>query len=438
MDTINSKIPYKIYAEKVEDEALRQFEACLRMEGCVQGALMADTHTGYVAPIGSVLKFENQISPALVGYDIGCGVISAELDIKPGDLDLEKLKNSILRSVPIGFNRHNKAKIYNFDKSKASPELLVAMSGTGVYQLGTLGGGNHFIELGENEENGNVHIIIHSGSRGFGHKVATHYMKEAAVQSIDEQRYKDEFDAQEKNIEWKAFLDNAKPSPKKDNQEKAYFGARDKFVYRRTRARLKTKIEGNYSLSLDTDVGKQYMIDQNIALDFALANRKAMVNAIIKDINFQLDKPVEVIQIINRNHNHAELQTIKHSNSDGSFTDEQYIIHRKGATHAEEGMFGVIPGNMKDGCFVVQGLGNPDSMSSSSHGAGRVLSRKKAKEQLSLNKFHKEMDGIVTNHKDNTLDEAPDAYKNIFEVMDAQKELVKVIAHVKPILNIKG
>ena len=188
---------------------------------------------------------------------------------------------------------------------------------------------------------------------------------------------------------------------------------------------MQFSFEGNYSLDINSDIGKSYINDQNIALDYALANRETMVNAIILDIQNQLDKPISILQLINRNHNHAELK-------------DEHIIHRKGATHAEKGMLGVIPGNMKDGCFIVEGLGNHDSMCSSSHGAGRVLSRKKAKAQLSLDKFHTEMQGIITNHGDDTLDEAPDAYKNIFEVMNAQKDLVKTIAHITPILNIKG
>jgi len=413
---VNSNIPHKIYAEVMEDEALRQFEACLRMKGCVQGALMADSHTGYVAPIGSVLKFEGQISPALVGYDIGCGVISVELDVKAEELNLEKLKLSILRSVPIGFNRHKNPKSYKLENTTISEVMLNAMQSTGLYQLGTLGGGNHFIELGINQVSGNLHIIIHSGSRGLGHKIATHYMKEAAMQSIDEQRYINEFN--NKNIKWFESIHN-------DDDHAKYEKAKKEFVYRRTRARLNTKIEGNYSLDLSTKAGKAYMADQNIALDYALANREAMVNAIILDIQNQLNRPVQIIKFINRNHNHAELK-------DG------YVIHRKGATHAKKGMFGVIPGNMKDGCFIVEGLGNKDSMNSSSHGAGRVLSRKKAKELLSIDKFNKDMVGIVTNHNNKTIDEAPDAYKDIFEVMGLQKELVKIIAHIKPILNIKG
>jgi len=115
-----------------------------------------------------------------------------------------------------------------------------------------------------------------------------------------------------------------------------------------------------------------------------------------------------------------------------------FVIHRKGATHADKGMYGVIPGNMKDGSFIVIGKGCEASMNSSSHGAGRVLSRRKAKDTLDLNTFHKSMEGIITNHTDGTLDEAPLAYKNIFEVMELQEDLVEVVERVTPLLNIKG
>ncbi len=134
---------------------------------------------------------------------------------------------------------------------------------------------------------------------------------------------------------------------------------------------------------------------------------------------------VSTDRFINRNHNHAELK-------DG------FVIHRKGATHAEKGMMGVIPGNMKDGCFIVEGLGNEASICSSSHGAGRVLSRNQARAQLDIQEFHELMRGVVTNHTDSTLDESPRAYKDIFEVMELQRELVNTIDYVKPILNIKG
>lgn len=138
-----------------------------------------------------------------------------------------------------------------------------------------------------------------------------------------------------------------------------------------------------------------------------------------------LDKKVETDRFINRNHNHAELV-------------DDYWIHRKGATQADEAMLGVIPGNMVDGSFIVRGKGSSDSMNSSSHGAGRVLSRRKAKDILDLEEFNECTKHLVANHSDKNLDEAPKAYKDIFEVMDNQKDLVEVLDRVIPILNIKG
>lgn len=422
---VDSKTPHVIYAEVLEDQAMVQFNECLEMEGCVQGALMADSHTGYVAPIGSVLKFENKVSPALIGYDIGCGLISTELDVKAEDLDLEKLRDGVVGAVPIGFNRHKTARDYEYASEDASKELTKAMNATGKFQLGTLGGGNHFIELGTNDRTGNLHIIIHSGSRGLGHKVATHYMKEAAKQSIDISELIAQFRAIPKNIEWLDHIKSLKASPKTDTIQDAYTAAQEAFVAKEIKKLLEGKIEGNYSLGIHTPEGQQFMIDQHIALDYAIANRRAMADAIIKEIEAQLSRDVNIVNLINKNHNH------------GVFEDG-YIVHRKGATQAGKGEMGVIPGNMRDGCFIVEGKGNPTSMSSSSHGAGRVLSRTKAKALLSVDKFHDDMVGVVTNHTDATLDEAPDAYKDIFEVMALQEDLVSIVAHVTPVLNIKG
>jgi tRNA-splicing ligase RtcB len=159
----------------------------------------------------------------------------------------------------------------------------------------------------------------------------------------------------------------------------------------------------------------------NCALQFALDNRKEMIDVIVK----ALGSPKELL-FINRNHNHAEV------------VEGEFVIHRKGATHAEEGMLGVVPGNMKDGSFIVEGKGNKDSMSSSSHGAGRVMSRGEARKRLDYSEFHTSMEGIETNHSETTLDEAPKAYKDIFEVMELQKDLVEVLDRVRPLLNIKG
>jgi tRNA-splicing ligase RtcB len=210
-----------------------------------------------------------------------------------------------------------------------------------------------------------------------------------------------------------------------DSMSEKYLKARQDFVYRRTRARVKTNTEGHFGFDLNSDAGKNYVKDMDMALDFALANRQDMINKIIKSMEDVLNRKIKTDRFINRNHNHAEIK-------DG------FAIHRKGATHAEKDMMGVIPGNMKDGSFIVNGKGNEDSMCSSSHGAGRVLSRRKAKDTLDVNDFHDDMKGIVTNHTDTTVDESPRAYKNIFEVMELQNDLVEVVDYIKPILNIKG
>ncbi len=276
---------------------------------------------------------------------------------------------------------------------------------------------NHFCEVSYDEED-NIWITIHSGSRHFGHSIATHHMKLAAIENTDKERYAKEFD--EKNLDFK-----------KHNPDK-FEEAKQEFIYRRVRARLKTSMEGHYGLDVNSPEGKNYIHDMNVALEYALENRKLMVKIVLKSIHQVLNgydkeyKPeLDNDKLINRNHNHAELK-------DGLW------IHRKGATHAEEGMLGIIPGNMKDGSFIVKGTGNNDSMSSSSHGAGRVLSRKKAKAKLKLDEFKNTMGDVMANVSKSTLDESPMAYKDIFEVMANQKDLVEVIAHVKPIVNIKG
>jgi tRNA-splicing ligase RtcB len=240
----------------------------------------------------------------------------------------------------------------------------------GNLQLGTLGSGNHFIEIGVDEFN-EIWIIIHSGSRGVGHGCAIYYMQ------------------------------LAHPNNKAG--------------------------EGHYGFDVNSNEGKNYIKDLNFCLEYALLNRKIMLNLVddaISDCGIQCYYDPKVL--INRNHNHAETK------------DGKKWIHRKGATHAEKDMLGIIPGNMRDGSFIIKGLGNEDALCSSSHGAGRILGRKKAKKKLNLEEFSQTMEGIVANVSENTLDESPMAYKDIFKVMEFQKDLVKVLKHVKPILNVKG
>jgi len=393
----------KVYAEVLEQGAISQFAEAMKLDCNIQGALMPDAHQGYTLPIGAVVKSLNRVFPSYVGYDIGCGMCAAKLDITPDELNLEDLRDGIVKNIPVGATKHTKGQKYKLS-GKHTDVATKAFESSGQYQLGTLGGGNHFIEVGTGND-GKVWIVIHSGSRGFGFKIADHYMKEAAIDNTDETRYELEFEA--------------KHNWRERNPEK-YDEAKKEFVYRRVRARLKTDIEGHFSFDITSQRGLDYLDDLEVALDFAIENRTRMIQEIVK----LMGNPKELM-FINRNHNHAEVLG-------------EEVIHRKGATHAEKGMLGVIPGNMKDGSFIVRGKGNKDSMNSSSHGAGRVLSRSKAKKLLDINEFNETMKDVVTNHTDGTIDESPLAYKNIFEVMDLQDDLVEIIDKVTPILNVKG
>lgn len=364
--------PVKIYAEVLEPTALEQFESAMEQEFVVRGALMPDAHTGYSLPIGAVIAAKNMVMPAWVGYDIGCGMCALRLD----GIDVDAVKNHskdifdlIYKRIPVGFNINQKAIDYSLDGLTEKGREIAEEKNYGR-ALGSLGGGNHFIEIGTDDDN--IWAVIHSGSRGVGHGIATHYMKLAHPEG-------------------------------------------------------KAK-EGHHGFSVHSQEGKDYIQDMEWSLDFALANRKEMMTRIVDAITEALDiscYELDFSGLINRNHNHATLK-------DGLW------IHRKGATHAEEGMLGVIPGNMRDGSFIVSGKGNPESLYSSSHGAGRVLGRKAAKETLEMSDFVETMEGITALVEEKTLDESPFAYKNIFDVMELQKDLVDTIAHIKPIINIKG
>ena len=186
--------------------------------------------------------------------------------------------------------------------------------------------------------------------------------------------------------------------------------------------------EGVYGFDVNFATGKEYIADMNFALEFALENRVRMIQYMESSFGKFLDGKILWKEMINRNHNHAELD------------NQGRWIHRKGATHAELEMLGVIPGNMRDGSFIVKGKGNSESMSSSSHGAGRIKSRTQAMKDVNLEDFKVTMQaaGVVAKINPRTIDESPYVYKNIFDVMKAQKDLVDVIAHVRPLVNVKA
>jgi tRNA-splicing ligase RtcB len=368
---INTNKPYKIYAEVLEQEALNQFEVAMQLDCVVQGALMPDAHTGYTLPIGAVVACKDMVFPAMVGYDIGCGMCAVPTTFSIEDIraNAKAIFDQIYLDIPTGFSHNQKDTEWVVWESIPHSEALdTIFSKNGLKQLGSLGSGNHFIEVGVDEENV-VWFVIHSGSRGIGHAVASHYMRLASGDGK----------------------------------------ARDGF----------------FGFDTNSLNGFEYICDLNFCLEFALTNRFEMLKRVEKAVQRTCTGVALFEDTINRNHNHVELK-------DGLW------IHRKGATHAEEGMMGVIPGNMRDGSFIVRGKGNPDSLFSSSHGAGRVLGRKEAQRVLTMEDFSATMQSVVAKVNTDTLDESPFAYKNIFDVMKQQGSLVDIVAHVKPIINIKG
>lgn len=361
--------PHKIFTQDIENSALEQFYSAMQQDFVVRGALMPDAHTGYSLPIGAVVATDGFVLPAWVGYDIGCGMCAVPTSFSPAAIrrHAESIFTAIYRAIPVGFS-HNKADsdwIHSHIPRTKTLEKLFWKNG--LKQLGSLGSGNHFIEIGADEEQ-QIWIIIHSGSRNLGHSVATHYMKLAG-------------------------------------------GGKAR--------------EGHFGFAVRSAEGRDYLKDLAFCLEFALANRFEMIRRVVCEIQHYCSGAADWQQLINRNHNHAE-------EKDGLW------IHRKGATHAEKGMLGVIPGNMRDGSFIVAGKGNREALWSSSHGAGRVMGRKAAKRTIKLKQFVDSMEGIVAKVDQQTLDEAPFAYKNIDEVMALQKDLVTVLHRVRPIINIKG
>ncbi|MDH4261795.1 MAG: RtcB family protein [Spirochaetia bacterium] len=362
------KLTSLIPLNAIEPEALEQLQKALNHDFVKKIAVMPDIHAGYDLPIGSVALTDSIISPSFVGYDIGCGMCQVKLPDKENiiicdEREAVSIHNRIKAVVPSGFSSHGAYREYiNFTSASEDKKFSSSVNLKIQSQLGTLGGGNHFIEIGKNKE-GDVFITIHSGSRNAGHQVAERYMK-----------------------------------------------------------------IGKY-LKLDSEAGKAYERDMLFMLDYALANRLDMVKSIVTGVLSYSDqqwKKQILPTLINENHNHAEVR------ADG-------VLHRKGATPAAKDQLGVIPGNMRDGVYITRGIGDEKYLNSSSHGAGRVMSRKNAKSLISLEEFKNAMKGIAADVSGHTLDEAPFAYKDLDEVIRMQNHIVvDLVDHVKPLINIKG
>ncbi|MBU0682123.1 MAG: RtcB family protein [Proteobacteria bacterium] len=385
----SEKLPIKLWLDDIEEGALEQARNLANLPFIHQHvAIMPDAHLGYGMPIGGVMATHDVVIPNAVGVDIGCGMCAQQTSLT--DISTDKLKAimaGVRHKVPLGFKHHDKKQK---NELMPKPPAGLVLSDLPIVQqeynnartqLGTLGGGNHFIEVQKGSD-GHVWIMIHSGSRNLGFKVANFYNRLAC----------------QLNAQWGS------------------------------------KIPAKWQLAflpLDSAEGRRYLAEMEYCVEFALANRTFMMER-IKEIVQLVMAPVTFGTFINIAHNYAAMEHHYHKN---------VIVHRKGATRAVAGEYGIIPGSQGAPSYIVRGRGNEESFHSCSHGAGRKMGRKQAQRQLDLDQEIKNLDnqGIIhalRSRRD--LDEAAGAYKNIDRVIDDQLDLVEVVVALHPLAVIKG
>jgi len=390
----------KSWCDKLEQQTLDQAMNLARLPFIYHHvALMADAHLGFGMPIGGVIAVKGAVIPNAVGVDEGCGVIAVKTSLQIKDLDIDTLKiimDEIREVVPIGFHSHKEvqdeelmpdtafSEVQGDFRKLPSEKLSIcnAQYNSALKQLGTLGGGNHFIEI-QKDKCGSIWIMIHSGSRNLGYKVANHYNKLAV----------------ELNNKWFS------------------------------------KVEKEWQLAflpIDTKEARDYLHEMQYCVNFALANRKLMMNRVIGVIKEITNMKISVLEKIDVIHNYACWE---------NHFGKNVIVHRKGATSARKGTLCIVPGSQGTASYIGIGLGNPASFNSCSHGAGRLMSRTKARETLNLNEEIKKMNdaGIIhTLESTKNLDEASSAYKDINMVMYEQRDLVTIKTKLTPLAVIKG
>jgi tRNA-splicing ligase RtcB len=386
--TINTeRIPVKLWLDDIEPGAMKQVKNVANLPFAFHHvAVMPDAHQGYGMPIGGVLATHNTVIPNAVGVDIGCGMCAMRTSISdPARIDLKRIAELIREEIPLGFKHHKKPQPEELMPSGYDVDKLRVIGreySSALKQLGTLGGGNHFIEIQQGDD-GHLWVMIHSGSRNLGKQVADHYNRLA----------------KQLNDKWSRVVD-----PKADLAW----------------------------LPTDSEEAVRYLEEMNYCVDFALANRKHMMRVVAGIIEEGAPEAVTFDPLINIAHNYAAVE---------HHFGTEVIVHRKGATSARAGEAGIIPGSQGSASYIVEGKGNPESFMSCSHGAGRKMGRKQAQRELN---FHEEVERLnalgvihgIRNHRD--LDEAAGAYKDISVVMENQTDLVNIKTELKPLAVVKG
>ena len=389
----------KIFTENIEDSAREQINLLLEQEpfkDC-KIRIMPDVHAGAGCVIGFTGNLGDKVIPNIVGVDIGCGMLCVELgDI---DLDLKKLDEVIRQYVPSGRNVHEFTKMPFFIGNLKCYKELKDIDWLNN-SLGTLGGGNHFIEIDIDEDN-NKYLVIHTGSRNLGKQVAEIYQEKAIKYCSYDKEIKEE--------KQKVIKEYKEQGKGKEIQNKLI--------------EISKKYEGKTKLPkdlcyLEGELREDYLHDMEICQKFAVENRKEIAFAIMSKMNLDYIDCFETI------HNYI------------SFEDN---IVRKGAISAKKGEKVLIPMNMRDGCIIAVGKGNDDWNQSAPHVAGRIMSRMKAKETFNLDEFKDSMKGIYTTSiSEETIDEAPFVYKPMREIIDCIGDTVDIIKIIKPIYNFKA
>jgi hypothetical protein len=423
----------KIFIDEVEEGAIELVQNILNNEisAGVPVRIMPDTHAGKGIVIGFTMPMSRMINPNYIGVDIGCSVTTYKLNRRIEEERFPTLDHAIRRSIPTGMHIR-KAK--NFDGWWVEPYFEAVNNNMAIFQqewekrsgetktpiqvdktyiadlcrkigikedifyysVGTLGGGNHFIELGESPKDGSHYLTIHSGSRNFGLKVCNYHAKKTRKADILPEAYHEEF---------KQITENTQPTsdiPKKlEELNERYHAGKKEYL-----------LEGENMY--------EYLVDMVIAQTYAQFNHQAMAKAIFKD----LGEDYHAVDFIHSMHN---------------FIDTTDWIIRKGAIRAYKGERMIIPFNMRDGILICEGKSNPDWNYSAPHGAGRVLARNQAFKTLDIDEFKKEMEGIYsTSVCQQTLDESPMAYKDKDVIMKAIQDTAVIIDTIKPIMNIKA
>jgi tRNA-splicing ligase RtcB (3'-phosphate/5'-hydroxy nucleic acid ligase) len=388
------KVPVKIYTDEVESGAMQQLYNMAQLPFIHSHiAAMPDVHMGKGATVGSVIPTRGAIIPAAVGVDIGCGMNAIRLSIKASELpdNLRAIRLAIEEAIPVGFNMHK--------TDRARRSTIQALSGgldqiigkhkkiysmqkkpyqTWIRQIGTLGGGNHFIEICL-DENNDVWVMLHSGSRGVGNVIGQYFISLAK----------------------KDMGQHLINLPDKDL---AYF------------------IEGARYFD-------DYIQAVQWAQDYAMANRREMMHLILKALRKKLPKFGITKEAINCHHNYVSREF--------HFGENVYVT-RKGAISADLDELGIIPGSMGAKSYIVRGKGNPQSFCSCAHGAGRKMSRSAAKRQFSEQDVEKQTAGIECRKDKGVIDEIPSAYKDIDQVMQNQSDLIEVVHTLKQVICVKG